>query len=1452
MTPTIILPFITNNKSNYNVRTLLDSGSSVSWISRDILEHIKFSSKGKIKVKVHHFNGERTKKYEAVQIYIDKLANNSDCLTQTRGYQKGLQNTYKEIAIDCLVSDTFTYHKMVPGIKHFLKTNTRLPDSILKRVIEPDSKDINHEELSLSTALILSNTDKIKIMGVKSKNIVLPEHDLILEYTTFGYAVSGKVPKKLIPHTYDLQVGMITPTLVNNVSVSPQISEDQYFQGYQAILSHDYENLDNMIRISWEKELSLGVLRNETHTDDDKAKEIFQKGVEFDNILGQFVTPLPFNGKEVFLPTNERQARIRTYRQNELMERNKNYLEGGIEAFEKMKNTDSVELVTPDMGEGQYTHYLPWRFVVKDSETTSFRMCMDASAKPKKGDVSLNQCLLQGPNMTLNLAKCLIRFTLGKFRAVSDLEKAFLMIVVFMDHRNCLRFFWPEIPGNPRSRLLVYRFRVVLFGSISSPFLLAAVLEKIIEEDIKDNTTQKILKNSIYVDNFAAAFTDPEILKNLYIECRKVFLSRHFNLRQWSSNCEEINNLAKEDGVFDDRKTISVLGKIWCEDDQFAFREMKKWSGDYNKWAVLSFASGPFDPTGELVPIIVQMRAFIRQLWEQKKGWKEDFSQEPDLVKRFDQLREEIAIALERKSPIETVVTSETEIHIFSDASTSALGAVMYLVTPKCKIYPEGQVKQVMAKGKLTPPIQQRSKKEDTIPRWELLALLISAQMANFVTKDIDELKNKKMYLWVDNTAVLEWCAADELKDNFVIRRVTDIRKLVPNAELRYINTKSNPADIITRNITGKQLLENELWWKGPEWLKEKENWPEKEKEYNLQMEWISEVQSYVQNISKKGKTRTTPQFYTLSEFFIGRDYNKALKILRWPLRWRNGRSSKPRDNGKLNHLKSKHEYNKFPLNESEVPIIIDESSGIIKYQQPWEMEERMYVIEEAFKILQRECYPREIELLESGKPVKQGPCRSWNLYKDSTGLVRCGALRLPETMEGTKSQPPILVHGDHPMTRSFLRNQHIKHNCLGVNGMINKVKSSLHGIRLNFNIKQVVKDCSRCNIVKAVPYHYPGQGTLPLERLQARRPFTCVGVDYSGPHWVRDRYNKVKIYVCLFTCLVTRGVYLVKVQSCSSVDFINALFSLMARRGQPDLLLSDNATNFSGTSTMLKNLSKRSDVVKTLTEQCIQWKFTPPESPWQGGCYERLIGLFKRELMKMTRNGMFTQVEFERHLLESEQILNSRPLCRDGNQEVITPAHFLNSYNNMEKEISNLDKERFLEEVMNVRKELPALFKQTKVLRDKFWTNLWSQYLDKLRFTQDKTKNKYSKVPTIGEVCIIWEDSPRNSWKKGIILELIYSEDGKIRSCKVKTQNGIIVRPLKLLYSLEMSETDTYERNYHIDQAIYSNNVPKQTSEKTDDKLNLPDDIKSERNAKIGAILKMKKISDYEKGKIG
>ena len=89
----------------------MDSGSSSSWISKDILDHLDFTSKGKISVKVFHFEGVKAKRFEVVQIYV--LG------------KKG------KIAIDCFVMESFAFHKMVPSIKNFLKENTTLNDSVI-------------------------------------------------------------------------------------------------------------------------------------------------------------------------------------------------------------------------------------------------------------------------------------------------------------------------------------------------------------------------------------------------------------------------------------------------------------------------------------------------------------------------------------------------------------------------------------------------------------------------------------------------------------------------------------------------------------------------------------------------------------------------------------------------------------------------------------------------------------------------------------------------------------------------------------------------------------------------------------------------------------------------------------------------------------------------------------------------------------------------------------------------------------------------------------------------------------------------------------------------------------------------------------------------------------------------------------------------------------------------
>ena len=41
------------------------------------------------------------------------------------------------------------------------------------------------------------------------------------------------------------------------------------------------------------------------------------------------------------------------------------------------------------------------------------------------------------------------------------------------------------------------------------------------------------------------------------------------------------------------------------------------------------------------------------------------------------------------------------------------------------------------------------------------------------------------------------------------------------------MNTKENPADIASRGCTVQQIADNELWWKGPDWLQSPfSEWP--------------------------------------------------------------------------------------------------------------------------------------------------------------------------------------------------------------------------------------------------------------------------------------------------------------------------------------------------------------------------------------------------------------------------------------------------------------------------------------------------------------------------------------------------------------------------------------------------------------------------------------------------
>ena len=121
-------------------------------------------------------------------------------------------------------------------------------------------------------------------------------------------------------------------------------------------------------------------------------------------------------------------------------------------------------------------HYIPHHSVWKDSPTTPLRTVYDCSCQQSKEQPSLNECLHTGEPQLNDLCSIILHFRLHPIGFCTDIEKAFLHIWLHKDDRDWIRFLWLSNPSDPDSELQTYRFKVVLFGAVCSPFMLNATL----------------------------------------------------------------------------------------------------------------------------------------------------------------------------------------------------------------------------------------------------------------------------------------------------------------------------------------------------------------------------------------------------------------------------------------------------------------------------------------------------------------------------------------------------------------------------------------------------------------------------------------------------------------------------------------------------------------------------------------------------------------------------------------------------------------------------------------------------------------------------------------------------------------------------------------------------------------------------------------------------------------
>ena len=105
------------------------------------------------------------------------------------------------------------------------------------------------------------------------------------------------------------------------------------------------------------------------------------------------------------------------------------------------------------------------------------------------------------------------------------------------------------------------------------------------------------------------------------------------------------------------------------------------------------------------------------------------------------------------------------------------------------------------------------------------------------------------------------------------------------------------------------------------------------------------------------------------------------------------------------------------------------------------------------------------------------------------------------------------------------------------------------------------------------------------------------------------------------------------------------SLKKLIARKGRPQNIYSDNGSTFVGAAGWLEKAVSDEKFNKFLAENGIVWQFNLSHAPWWGGQFERMVGLVKNALNKTIGCGFLSWKELVEVLLDVEITLNNRPL---------------------------------------------------------------------------------------------------------------------------------------------------------------------------------------------------------------
>lgn len=444
---------------------------------------------------------------------------------------------------------------------------------------------------------------------------------------------------------------------------------------------------------------------------------------------------------------------------------------------------------------------------------------------------------------------------------------------------------------------------------------------------------------------------------------------------------------------------------------------------------------------------------------------------------------------------------------------------------------------------------------------------------------------------------------------------------------------------------------------------------------------------------------------------------------------------------------------------------------------------------------MQERAFSDEIAKLREGKRETDGDAhanvkRSSPLYKLSPILNKYGLIcvggRLKNSPISNKTRFPIILPKNHRVVELIVDEAHTRSGHSGREYVLSLLMEKFWLISERSAVRRAARDCTVCKRLLASPLEQK-MGDLPADRVTpGKAPFTYVGVDYFGPFLVKRGRSRVKRYGCIFTCLTIRAIHIEIANSLDTDSFINALQRFMCRRGQPELIRSDNGTNFVGAERDLRRVLtnwNRGAIHEFLLQMEIRWIFNPPSASHMGGVWERQIRTVRKLINALCKEQILNDEGLSTLMCLVKSIVNGRPITvvsSDPNDsEPLTPNHLLLLREGPVAPCDNFDK---------ADKYCRKRWRQVHYLATIFWRRWTREYMPTLQ-VRHKWVEPVRNISLGGIVLVVDEHLPRNVWLLGRGVEVHHGSDHLSRSAKVKTRTTTLVRPIRKLCLLESVE---------------------------------------------------------------